>query len=42
MENRLNWIEHVERRFANSMIRGVDEMERSLTARGRGRPKKTI
>ena len=42
VENRLRWFGHVERRPVDSVVRRVDQMERSQTTRGRGRPRKTI
>jgi len=32
---------HVERRFVDSVVRRVDQMEDSPITRGRGRPRKT-
>ena len=42
VENRLRWLEHVERRLVDAVVRRVDEMEESQVKRGRWRPKKTI
>lgn len=40
--NRFRWFGHVERRSVNFMVRRVDQMERSHTARGRRRLRKII
>jgi hypothetical protein len=40
--NYVRWFEHVERRLVDSVIRGVDHMERSQITRSRGRPRKTV
>lgn len=42
IENRLRWLGHVERRLVNSVVRIVNLMERSQTARVRGRLRKTL
>jgi len=42
VETRLRWFEHVERRRVDSVVRRVDQIERSQITRGRGRPRKTI
>lgn len=42
VENTLRWFEHVKRKYADFMVRIVDQMERSQTSRCRGRPRKTI
>lgn len=42
MESRLRWFGYVERKPVDSMVRRVDQMERSQITIGRGRPIKTI
>jgi hypothetical protein len=42
VETRHRWFRHVERRLVDSVIRRIDQMERSQITRGRGRPRKTI
>jgi len=42
LETRLGWFGHVERRTMDSVVRRVDQMEKSQITRGRGRPRKTI
>ena len=38
-----NWgYGHAERRHVDSVVRRIDQLERSQTTRGRGRPRKTI
>ena len=42
VESRLRWFGYVWRRPVKDLVRRVDQMEGSLIARGRGRPRKTI
>nr|KYP34423.1 Retrovirus-related Pol polyprotein LINE-1 [Cajanus cajan] len=42
VESRLRWFGHVWRRPADAPVRRVDEMEATVGARRRGRPRKTI
>jgi len=42
VEIRLRWFELVGRRPVDSVVRRVDQMEGSQTARSRDRPRKTI
>lgn len=42
MQNRFRWFWCIERRLVDFVVRRVDQMERSQTVRGRGRPRKTI
>lgn len=40
VENRLRWFGFIER-SVDSVVRRVDQMEKSQTTKGRGRPRKT-
>lgn len=41
VENKFRWFEHVERKHVNSVVRIVDQMERSQIIRGRWNSIKT-